>query len=78
MCISVIDGFFDSYLYLLTFFIADPNIIPFVKVDQGAIRSIISGADVMAPGLTSPVSVLPENLKPDNFVVRKPHSIYST
>jgi predicted RNA-binding protein (TIGR00451 family) len=51
-------------------YLLDPNILPFVKVDGGAIRSITNGADVMAPGLTSPVSVLPEHLKPDSFVVR--------
>ena len=38
-------------------------------VDSGAIRSIINGADVMAPGLTSSVARLPLDLKPDNFVV---------
>ena len=48
----------------------DPNILPFVRVDSGAIRSIINGADVMAPGLTSSASHLSEGLKPDNFVVR--------
>jgi malignant T-cell-amplified sequence len=51
-------------------FLLDPNILSFVKVDAGAIRSITSGADVMAPGLTSPVSILPEHLKPDSFVVK--------
>ena len=39
-------------------------------VDLGAIRSIINGADVMAPGLTSSVARIPADLKPDNFVVK--------
>lgn len=48
----------------------DPDILPRVRVDCGAIRSIINGADVMAPGLTSSVALIPEGIKPDSFVVR--------
>jgi hypothetical protein len=45
--------------------------LPSVQVDEGAIRSILNGADVMAPGLTSLHSRLPADLKPDSVVVRK-------
>lgn len=48
----------------------DPNILPLARVDSGAIRSIINGADVMAPGLTSSASHITCGLKPDNFIVR--------
>ena len=54
-------------IYLI--FFSDPTILPSVQVDQGAIRSIMNGADVMAPGLTSADSRLPMDLKPDTIVV---------
>jgi predicted RNA-binding protein (TIGR00451 family) len=44
--------------------------LPSVKVDTGAIKHIINGADVMAPGLTSPNAFIPNDLKADIFVVR--------
>ena len=31
----------------------DPDILPSVQVDQGAIKFILKGADIMCPGLTS-------------------------
>jgi len=57
--------FLFSYFYPL-----DPNVLPSVRVDTGAIKHIINGADVMAPGLTSTNAFLPKELKADNFVVR--------
>ena len=32
----------------------DPDILPKYRVDRGAIRFVISGANIMSPGLTSP------------------------
>lgn len=55
---------------------ADPNILPSVQVDTGAIRNIINGADVMAPGLTSSHARLPSDLKADQFVVSKNDLFY--
>jgi len=33
---------------------ADPFLLPPMQVDKGAIKFILSGANVMCPGLTSP------------------------
>lgn len=52
------DGPFIPTLHVLHQY---PNILPSVQVDRGAIRFIISGANVMAPGLTSAGGRLPEN-----------------
>ncbi len=61
---------FQVLKYVLKLFLClVPQILPSVQVDAGAIRSIINGADVMAPGLTSAQSRLPEGLKADMFVV---------
>lgn len=57
-------------LISLFYYNVDPNVLPSVMVDSGAIKSIINGADVMAPGLTSSASRLPGDLKPDIFVVK--------
>ena len=32
----------------------DPYILPWQQVDKGAIRFVLSGANIMCPGLTSP------------------------
>jgi PUA domain protein len=32
----------------------DPFILPHMQVDKGAIRFVLSGANIMCPGLTSP------------------------
>ena len=34
--------------------ISDPFLLPEMQVDKGAIRFILSGANIMCPGLTSP------------------------
>ena len=43
----------------------DPNMLPRLQVDKGAIRFILSGANIMCPGLTSPgarmTTPVPEN-----------------
>lgn len=33
---------------------SDPFILPIQQVDKGAIKFVLSGANIMAPGLTSP------------------------
>lgn len=35
-------------------FLADPFILPHQQVDKGAIKFVLSGANIMCPGLTSP------------------------
>lgn len=37
-----------------------PNILPTIQIDRGAIRFVLSGATLMAPGLTSPGGRLPD------------------
>jgi PUA domain protein len=38
-----------------------PNCFPRLRIDRGAIRFVLSGATLMAPGLTSPGGRLPGN-----------------
>ncbi|KAJ2724451.1 translation machinery-associated protein 20 [Coemansia sp. Benny D115] len=53
-------------LYLLHQF---PDILPCVRVDRGAIKFVLSGANIMCPGLTSPGARLPEkNLEAGTIV----------
>ncbi|KAH0630871.1 hypothetical protein JD844_004183 [Phrynosoma platyrhinos] len=45
----------ESYLLCLLFFpFLDPFILPHQQVDKGAIKFVLSGANIMCPGLTSP------------------------
>lgn len=46
-----------------------PTMLPTVQVDRGAIKFILSGADIMAPGLLSKGGNLPPFLKEDDYVV---------
>ncbi|KAJ1936191.1 Malignant T-cell-amplified sequence 1 [Linderina macrospora] len=46
-----------------------PNILPHVQVDRGAIKFVLSGANIMCPGLTSPGAKLPEKSLPVDTVV---------
>jgi PUA domain protein len=39
-----------------------PTLLPWVQVDKGAIKFILSGANIMCPGLTSPGANLPVDL----------------
>lgn len=39
---------------LYPFSVSDPFILPHMQVDKGAIRFVLSGANIMCPGLTSP------------------------
>ncbi len=46
----------------------DPDILPRVQVDRGAIKFVMSGANIMCPGLTSPGGSLPTELPADSIV----------
>ncbi|KAJ2065130.1 translation machinery-associated protein 20 [Coemansia sp. S146] len=46
-----------------------PEILPRVKVDRGAIKFVLSGANIMCPGLTSPGAHLPEENIPEGAIV---------
>ncbi|PLW09493.1 hypothetical protein PCANC_22318 [Puccinia coronata f. sp. avenae] len=39
-----------------------PMLLPHVQVDRGAIKFVLSGANIMCPGLTSPGARLPDDL----------------
>lgn len=51
----------EPYIHLL-----DPSILPALKVDRGAIRFLLAGANMMCPGFTSKGGALPpkENALP--------------
>ena len=60
------------------FVISDPNLLPKLQVDKGAIKFILSGANIMAPGLTSPGARMDIDLPADTVVVSEypSHIIY--
>nr|WCZ58457.1 translation machinery-associated protein 20 [Andalucia godoyi] len=45
-----------------------PTLMTRVQVDQGAIKFVLRGADIMCPGLTSAGGMLPDNLKEGDVV----------
>lgn len=47
---------------------AFPFLLPIQIVDKGAIRFILSGADIMCPGLTSKGAFLDLNIQKDTAV----------
>ncbi|EPZ32407.1 putative CHP00451 domain-containing protein [Rozella allomycis CSF55] len=47
----------------------DPGMLPKVTVDRGAIKFVLSGANIMCPGLTSKGGSLPEENLPEGTVV---------
>eukprot|EP01086_Lenisia_limosa_P007456 TRINITY_DN27263_c0_g1_i1.p1 TRINITY_DN27263_c0_g1~~TRINITY_DN27263_c0_g1_i1.p1 ORF type:complete len:185 (-),score=33.56 TRINITY_DN27263_c0_g1_i1:59-613(-) len=46
-----------------------PNILPRVQVDEGAIRFVLAGANIMCVGMTSPGGRLPEENLPAETIV---------
>lgn len=50
---------------------ADPFFLPMQQVDKGAIRFVLSGANIMCPGLTSPGAKMTE--APKGTVVVRNH-----
>ena len=62
---NVRDGPYYPVLALLHKY---PNILPHQQVDRGAIKFVLSGANIMCPGLTSPGARLTEGL-PEGSIV---------
>lgn len=48
---------------------AVPEMMPKVQVDKGAIKFVLSGADIMCPGLTSAGGHIPADLLANAIVV---------
>lgn len=46
--------FGDSCIFFNERSFSDPFFLPMQQVDKGAIRFVLSGANIMCPGLTSP------------------------
>lgn len=46
-----------------------PDMLPQVQVDRGAIKFVLSGANIMCPGLTSPGAKLPKENLPEGTIV---------
>ncbi|BFZ56160.1 translation machinery-associated protein 20 [Savitreella phatthalungensis] len=46
-----------------------PKAFPTVRVDKGAVRFVLSGANIMTPGLTSAGGQLPEDLPANSIVI---------
>lgn len=44
-------------------FVVDPDMMHKVQVDRGAIKFVLSGANIMCPGLTSPGGKIDEELE---------------
>jgi PUA domain protein len=59
------DGPYVPTLHLLHKY---PNMLPWLQVDRGAIKFILSGANIMAPGLTSAGAKMDTDL-PENVIV---------
>lgn len=59
---SPVDTFL-TFALLPPFPISVPDMLPSVQVDRGAIKFVLSGANVMSPGLTSAGGKLPDPSK---------------
>lgn len=74
LCYSVDDNIvvfqhFDDLVPHLKVVHKYPDLFPRVQVDRGAIKFVMSGANVMCPGLTSAGAKLPEeNIEKDTIV----------
>lgn len=53
---------------MIELFVSDPFILPWMQVDSGAVKYILSGANVMCPGLTSRGGAISQ-LEPNSPVV---------
>lgn len=62
---------FDELIPTLRLVHKFPKAYPTVQVDRGAIKFVLSGANIMCPGLTSPGAKLPESpgYEKDSIVV---------
>uniref|UniRef100_A0A6G1SPF2 Malignant T-cell-amplified sequence 1 n=1 Tax=Aceria tosichella TaxID=561515 RepID=A0A6G1SPF2_9ACAR len=45
-----------------------PDIAPILQVDRGAIKFVLSGANIMCPGLTSPGGRVPDDIESEKVV----------
>ncbi|CAH7668144.1 translation machinery-associated protein 20, partial [Phakopsora pachyrhizi] len=54
--------FDEAYFPTLRLVHQYPTLLPQVQVDRGAIKFVLSGANIMCPGLTSPGASLPDQL----------------
>lgn len=56
MSVTYMLHIFSFRMFRITFIciIPDPFFLPMQQVDKGAIRFVLSGANIMCPGLTSP------------------------
>ncbi|KAK9480628.1 PUA-like domain-containing protein [Lipomyces japonicus] len=61
--------FDDPFFLALRLVHRYPSKFPSVRVDRGAIKFILSGANIMCPGLTSPGATLPDESIPAGTVV---------
>lgn len=48
---------------------SDPEIMKKLQVDRGAIKFVLSGANIMCPGLTSPGGALDDDVLEESPVV---------
>eukprot|EP00958_Prasinococcus_capsulatus_P017521 scaffold1978_cov381-Prasinococcus_capsulatus_cf.AAC.3 len=48
--------------------LADPDMMPRLQVDSGAIRFVLSGANIMCPGLTSSGAHMEDDIEEDTAV----------
>ena len=57
----------------------DPFICPLMQVDEGAITFVLSGANIMCPGLTSKGAIMTDGLPTETIVTvmaeRKQHAL---
>ena len=61
----------EQWLPILRLLHQYPDMLPTVQVDRGAIRFVLKGADIMAPGLTSAGGDLSNDLPADTYVAIK-------
>ncbi|KAK9459541.1 PUA-like domain-containing protein [Lipomyces oligophaga] len=61
--------FNDPFIPTLRLVHQYPECFPSVRVDRGAIKFVLSGANIMCPGLTSKGASLPSTNLPENTIV---------
>lgn len=57
-----------AWMPTLRLFHKFPFFLPMLQVDKGAIRFVLSGANIMCPGLTSPGAIIPAPLEKGTIV----------
>lgn len=60
---------FDELIPALKLVHKYPSLFPTLTVDRGAIKFVLSGANIMCPGLTSPGGELPDDSLPEKTIV---------